>query len=276
MLPDFIIVGAMKSGTTSLYYYLKAHPQIGMSSIKETDFFIEERNYPKGLKWYESQFTGEYKIYGEASPNYTKAHYFKGVPKRMYDTVPDAKLIYIVRDPIERIISHYTHNYGAGRESEKMAKIFQNKKRLDHYLFSSKYYWQISQYMEYYDREQLLIIPSDKLKEQRESTLEDIFKFLEVDSVLETDLLKKEFGTTDQRTKKGEIGKLIFDNAFVNILKKSISADSKRRIKRLILPSLEKPTEIAPATRHKLEKKLKTDVEAFRSFSGQKFKEWTI
>lgn len=276
MLPDFIIIGAMKSGTTSLYYYLKAHPQIGMSAIKETDFFIDERNYSKGLEWYKSQFTGDYKIYGEASPNYTKAHYFKGVPKRMYEIVPNTKLIYIVRDPVERIISHYTHNCGAGRESENMSNTFQNRERLDHYLNSSKYFWQIKHYLNYYSREQILIIPSDKLRKQRESTLEDVFRFLGVDSILETDLYKKEFGTTDRRTSKGRTGRLIFDNAFVKFLKRGIPPNFKRKLKQLLLPSLEKPTEITPVLRYKLEEALRSDAEAFRSIAGQEFKEWTV
>ena len=69
MLPDFIIIGTMKGGTTSLHHYLSQHPEIFMSKQKELNFFIEERNRRRGLKWYESQFNGTERIRGEASPN---------------------------------------------------------------------------------------------------------------------------------------------------------------------------------------------------------------
>jgi len=108
-LPNLIIIGAMKCATTSLHYYLNLHPQISMSEEKELDFFIHKNNWHKGIEWYKTNFTGNASVYGESSPNYTKYPFFNGVPERMHAVVPDAKLIYVVRDPIERIISHYIH-----------------------------------------------------------------------------------------------------------------------------------------------------------------------
>src|SRR3712207_3099155 len=106
----------MKCATTSLHYYLNLHPQISMSEKKELDFFVREKHWDKGVEWYKSNFhgNGETKIYGEASPNYTLHPIFSGVPERMYSVVPEAKLIYVVRDPIDRMISHYIHEYTKG------------------------------------------------------------------------------------------------------------------------------------------------------------------
>ena len=95
LLPNLMILGAMKSGTTSLHDYLNQHPDINMSSFKETDFFIEERNWNKGINWYSSYFDSSYKINGESSQNYTKKHSFKGVSDKISQHIKNCKFIYI-------------------------------------------------------------------------------------------------------------------------------------------------------------------------------------
>src|ERR687894_2292944 len=70
-LPNLIVIGAQKCGTSVLHYYLSLHPEVSMSRPKELNFFIEERNWPRGLDWYKSQFDGDARVRGEASPNYT-------------------------------------------------------------------------------------------------------------------------------------------------------------------------------------------------------------
>src|SRR5687768_6479955 len=179
MLPTFIIIGAMKSGTTSLHHYLDLHPEIIMSKMKETNFFLED-NYRKGLKWYEGQFIGQAKVYGETSPNYSKYPTLAGIPQRMYSVVLEAKLIYILRDPIDRIISHYMHKCRTDSEKRSIAEVLSN---LDdnHYVAASQYYRQLEQYLNYYPRERILILTAEELKTQPQATLKTIFKFLDVD-----------------------------------------------------------------------------------------------
>ena len=82
MLPNFLVIGAAKAGTTSLYHYLRAHPQIYMSERKELNFFIEKDGWEKGQEWYEKQFerAGDAVAIGEASPNHSKYPLFPGVP----------------------------------------------------------------------------------------------------------------------------------------------------------------------------------------------------
>lgn len=102
MLPNLVVIGGMKCGTSSLHYYLSLHPQISMSEPKELSFFAE--NWPRGRDWYEAHFPEDLPIRGESSPNYMKHPAFPGVPERMVSLVPDAKLVYLVRDPIARIV----------------------------------------------------------------------------------------------------------------------------------------------------------------------------
>ena len=93
-----------------------------MSKPKELNFFIEERNWPRGVDWYKAHFDAEARVRGEASPNYTAFPQHEGVPERMASVVPDAKLIYMVRDPLERIAAHWVHNYAKRREKGTLAE----------------------------------------------------------------------------------------------------------------------------------------------------------
>src|SRR5690606_18287453 len=95
-LPNLIVIGAQKCGTSGLHYHLSLHPQVSMSKPKELNFFIAERNWPRGEAWYRRQFDPRAKVRGESSPNYTAYPQHTGVPERMHSLVPDAKLIYIV------------------------------------------------------------------------------------------------------------------------------------------------------------------------------------
>src|SRR5688500_5445420 len=111
LLPNLITIGAQKCGTSGLHYYLGLHPEVSMSTPKELNYFIAERNWGRGPEWYGRHFDPNARCRGESSPNYTAFPQHMGVPERMASVVPDAKLIYIVRDPLARIAAHYVHNF---------------------------------------------------------------------------------------------------------------------------------------------------------------------
>src|SRR5258708_4333366 len=115
-LPTFFIIGAGKAGTSSLHHYLDQHPEIQMSSNKEPHFFAgPENGFPyamgrvSGLKEYERLFDPAFSVRGESSPGYTSYPRRQGVPERIRELVPDAKFIYLARDPIARTVSHHLH-----------------------------------------------------------------------------------------------------------------------------------------------------------------------
>ncbi|HET9119805.1 MAG TPA: hypothetical protein VFN72_04675, partial [Solirubrobacterales bacterium] len=91
-LPNLIIIGGLKCGTTSIHHYLGLHPEINMSKPKELNFFVEELNWDLGLDWYEGRFDSRFPVRGESSPHYTNMPYFEGVPERIHRHVPEAKL----------------------------------------------------------------------------------------------------------------------------------------------------------------------------------------
>ena len=118
-LPNLIIIGGLKCGTTSIHHYLGLHPEIQMSKPKELNFFVEELNWDLGLDWYASRFDDRFKVRGESSPHYTNLPRFEGVAERIHEHCPDARLLYMVRDPIKRILSHWVHATGAGYETRE-------------------------------------------------------------------------------------------------------------------------------------------------------------
>ncbi len=277
MLPDFLVIGGMKCGTTSLDYYLKAHPEIAMPS-KEVDFF--SRNYHLGLGWYESLFkkkNEETKTYGEISVSYAKYPYHDGVPKRIYSVLPDVKLIYVVRDPIDRIISHYMHMVYADAEERALERVFEEEGIENLYVYYSLYYLQIEKYLEYFDEDQFLILCSDDLWELNERiiTLNKIFKFLNVDVGIES---SKFYEAKQQRTKKGKKNILARFMATMPFYKKivDISPRSIRDFYIKVFTQKLDPPIVRDRLKNQLIDVLKPDTEKLREFSGYMFESWCL
>ena len=178
-LPNLIVIGSQKCGTSGLHYYLGLHPEISMSTPKELDFFIAERNHPLGLDWYRAQFDPQAKVRGESSPNYTAYPQHVGVPERMHSIVPEARLLYMVRDPIDRIAAHWVHNFAKRREKGDLSETLLH--RNTSYLTRSHYYTQLQQFLRLYPREQVLLLEQEELRNRRLETLRRVFEFVGVD-----------------------------------------------------------------------------------------------
>jgi hypothetical protein len=181
-LPTFVVIGAMKAGTVSLRHYLDDHPDVFLGrggKFGEPNFFIAEYNWPRGRGWYESLFdgAGQAAAIGECSPSYTMAPAFRGVPERMAQVVPAARLIYVVRDPIARMQSMYMHQVSAGRERRRAEAALLD----DRYLGPSRYGFQLAAFLDYFDRSQVLVIASEVLRDRPREALSAVFGHLAVD-----------------------------------------------------------------------------------------------
>jgi hypothetical protein len=198
-LPNFLIIGAMKAGTTSLYRYLRPHPQIFMPEVKELNFFAEEGTWRRGLDWYAKRFikaAPHETALGEASPIYTQYPHHRGIPERIALHIPDAHLIYVVRDPIERIRSHYQHRVTTGAEKDPVeVAVLKNPIYLD----CSRYAFQIEQYLPYVPRDRLLVITSEALRSDRLETVRRVYTFLDVATEFVPPTLDREFYRTQSR-----------------------------------------------------------------------------
>ena len=178
-LPNMIIIGGLKCGTTSIHHYLGLHPEIHMSKPKELNFFAAEQNWDLGFDWYENRFDSTFKVNGESSPHYTNRPRFNGVAERIHKHVPDAKLIYMVRDPIKRILSHWVHATGAGYETREFVETLSLPDTA--YIQRSMYWMQLQPYLEYFGKDQIEIITQEDLGKKRDETMRQAFGFLGVD-----------------------------------------------------------------------------------------------
>lgn len=219
-LPDFLIIGAQKGGTTSLYLYLNEHPNIGGAVIKEVNFF--DKNYHLGLPWYRKQFPVPLqKLYtrnirkqnyliGEASPSYLQ---YPHTPGRIAQLLPDVKLIALLRNPVERAYSQYRHNVARDFEQLSFAdaidaeeertraekeKVLGNKNYNNtafyrySYLARGVYVDQLKHWLDFFPREQLLLLKSEDLYAEPAATFQQTLAFLQV-PVLIPASLQKEF-----------------------------------------------------------------------------------
>src|SRR3954452_15458303 len=175
-LPNLVVIGAQKCGTSGLHYYLSLHPEVSMSRPQELNFFIEERNWPRGVDCSRRHFDPRARVRGESSPNYTAYPQHEGVPKRMHELLPDARLIYLVRDPLERIAAHWVPNYSKRRERGDLRETLTHPQTS--YIERSRYAMQLERFLELYDRDRVLVIEQDDLRRDRAATLRSVFEFV--------------------------------------------------------------------------------------------------
>jgi hypothetical protein len=178
-LPNLIVIGGLKCGTTSLHHYLNLHPQIGMSRPKELNFFVVELNWELGADWYRSHFPAGAPVRGETSPHYTNRPRFEGVAARMRDTLgADARIVYMVRHPIDRLLSHYLHNVGGGYETRELAAAADPQSA---YVQRGRYAFQLEPYLEVFAADRVLVVSREELGRDRDATVRRVFEFAGVD-----------------------------------------------------------------------------------------------
>src|SRR4051794_28360915 len=190
-LPNLIIVGGLKCGTTSIHHYLGLHPEVQMSKPKELNFFVTELNWDLGLDWYASRFDNRFKVRGESSPHYTNLPRYEGVAERIRTHCPDAKLLYMVRDPIKRILSHWMHATGAGYETRDIVEVLSDPN--NSYTNRSRYWTQLQPYLERFDRSQIEVITQEELQADRDGTMRKAFAYAGVDENFTSEQFDREW-----------------------------------------------------------------------------------
>ncbi len=181
--PNLFIIGAMKSGTTSLHNYLGAHPGIFMCEPKEPGYFVEELTLSRGSEWYLSLFAGakDETILGESSTHYTKLPVYRGVPERIARFSEDARFIYVMRDPVQRAISHYWHNVRNLRWEAERRDMLTAVKRDSQYQAFSDYATQLEPYLKLFGRERIYVMTFESLARAPCETVQAVFRWLGVD-----------------------------------------------------------------------------------------------
>lgn len=148
-----------------------------MSEKKELDFFLNSLNYPKGLDWYKRNFITDKEVRGETSPNYSK---YPGTAALVAKHLPDAKLIYIIRDPVERLFSEIRHyNLDPNIFIKKHIQSSVGHVALE----TGKYYSQIKRYLKFYPKSKIHVVSNYNLMQNRVEEMEKVFRFLGLDGI---------------------------------------------------------------------------------------------
>ena len=197
--PRGYIIGAQKAGTTTLAFLLDQHPGITLSTPKEPDFFT--RHWPNGLDWYRGRFSGDAGFLIDASTSYSMApdraaaapdraaaapadgdgfQPLAGVPERIRSLRPDARFVYILRNPVERTYSAYWHSVRAGEETRPLNQVLEDGA---YYLQPSRYHFQIARYLEHFDIEAFHFIRFDTLTADPVAAARDCLAFFGVTPV---------------------------------------------------------------------------------------------
>lgn len=274
-LPNLIVVGAQKCGTSGLHYYLSLHPEVSMSDPKELNFFIAERNYPRGLEWYSRHFDPSARCRGEASPNYTAYPQHLGVPERMAAAVPDARLIYLVRDPIARITAHWVHNYAKRREKGGLRETLLHPNTS--YVSRSRYHMQLQRFLEHFPAERILVLDNQDLRDERMPTLRRVFEFAGVDPSFEHPKFEQVRHSTSRKKRATRLGMRV---------QRASRSRVGRRVPRkawlamdVALPlskPISKPTNVAEALGDEVLEVLHEDADRLRAQTGRDFAHWTV
>lgn len=173
----FLIIGSMKSGTSTLHRNLMHHPQICATRTKECNYF--SKHFSRGFDWYSRLFDRRCAVYMDTSPSYSRRHLFPDCAANAAKEAPDAKILFIVRHPIERIVSHLHHDLM--RDRLPQSRVNEHALMNSDYVMTSSYHFQISEYYNHFPERRIMVITTDELKQDFARTMSSVCSFIGVD-----------------------------------------------------------------------------------------------
>jgi hypothetical protein len=282
-LPTFVVIGAQKAGTTALHHYLGQHPQIHVSREKELHFFLDPGILPpdprgfergawqQGLDWYRAWFQTDRPVCGEFSPNYTGGPWTAVVAQRMAAHIPQVKLIYLVRNPIERLRSSYLMALKRTRNSVTSVTEW-----LDSFSGVSQSYYgsNLRCFLEHFPREQILVLESSRMDHSRREALGEVFRFLGVDDQFWSPEFERRIFEGSRRPLVSSRGSQVRDSAAMRFLRTRLSTGLFFHVENLVLAPFripDPPLVLSPSEGAALAAKLRSEMELLRSLTGQAF-----
>ncbi|HEV2865639.1 MAG TPA: sulfotransferase [Allosphingosinicella sp.] len=274
MLPNLIVIGAQKCATSSLHQYLAAHPDIFMSQRKELNFFVAEKEWPQGLDWYRAHFPEAAKVRGESSPNYTTYPFFAGVAERMHAALPDARLIYVVRDPIERMLSQYAHAVERYNLKRPAGEVLLDPEGV--YQARSRYFLQLQEYLRFYDKSAIMVVEYEALAADRPAMLRRIFEFLGVDPDFTSPAFDQVYHSSAEKRRLNPLGSAM-RKAYHSARRLLPAAGRLARLRqsKLLSRKVERPL-LSESERARLREHLADDVAQLRAFTGLGLESWSV
>jgi len=237
--PDFIIIGAMKCATSTLHEQLATHASFFMTTPKEPNFFSDDDVYSRGYAWYESLFAGaaEGLITGESSTHYTKLPSHPKTLERLTAFCPQVKCIYIMRHPIDRLVSHYIHEWTMGVISCDIDKAI---KRFPELIEYGRYNYQIEPYLQAFGPANVLPLFAERLRGNPQRELQTVFDFL---GVMETPVWQEDLRSNVSAERLRVCGwrDAIVRNPVVTVVRRTLVPKSVRQRIRKIWTMKDRP-----------------------------------
>jgi hypothetical protein len=280
-LPNLVVIGAQKCGTTSLHYYLDQHPEISMSRTKELDFFTTHGSWSKGMEWYAAQFDAAAPIRGESSPSYTNYPIHAGVPARLHAVVPEAKLVYLVRDPIDRIVSQYIHDFTTERERRPIDEVLAAGIGTHPYVARSRYFMQLGHYLPFFPLERIFVVSQEELLHERTETLRRIFEFLETSDpgFAHARFARLKHRTSSHRRRKTRLGSAVATAVRTGTRPFDPPRWLSWKAEQLLVFPLSRRVGrpvLSDAVRRELVGELSEDADRLRELTGRAFEGWCV
>jgi hypothetical protein len=271
--PRLFLIGAQKAGTTSLAFLLNQHPDIAVSDPKEPGFFGP--HFGRGWDWYRGCFPQTLpRVLLDASTGYTMAALLDGedarVPQRIKASAPDARFIYVLRDPVERTISAYWHDKRAGRPIGSLREAVDAE---PFYADVSRYHWQISLYLEHFPRGQFLFVNFAELTADPVGIAKRCIAFAGLDPALATLNLGEPKNAAFQFNGLGRRFFSLFPDErtasqFVNTVKRATPSAVHRLVKEMLTSATDA---IAPADRAWLANLFTEENQKMEALTGFRF-----
>jgi len=220
-LPDFLIIGAMKCGTSTLQAQLTLQEGVFMTTPKEPNFFSDDDVYSRGIDWYEDLFAdaGQGELKGEASTHYTKLPTYPHTLDRMLPVLPDVRLIYVIRDPLDRAISHYIHEWTEARMGDDAIAAFREHPELVQY---GCYGMQIAPFVEAYGVDGLFLTSLEQLKSDPDREFSRIADFLGLSAGASWRNYLGPQNVSAERMRRLPMQGLLLDNSVAQFLRRSL------------------------------------------------------
>jgi hypothetical protein len=276
VLPTFFVIGAAKAGTTSLHLYLGEHPDIEMSRVKEPQIFAGA-DCAERLAEYDGLFPGEAPQRGESSAVYSQHPRWPGVPERIAEHVPDARFVYLVRDPVERAIAHWAQHVADRKEERSLEDALADWERPDSlYLCPSRYATQLGRYLECFESERILVVDQRDLLEDRVATVARVLGFLGVDSSFRSPRFAEEMNPgAEKRADTGFGERLRATPGFERARRLPLPDPVRRGLRGLVSKPVQRE-ELDPVLRERIERSLRDEVARLREHTGQAFASWSV
>lgn len=257
-LPDFVIIGAMKSATTTLQEQLVRQPGIFMCDPKEPNFFSDDAQYRKGVAWYASLFAGAPagSLLGEASTHYTKLPTHPNSIVRMHEYLPNAKLVYVMRHPVDRLISHYIHEWSMGNISGGIDEAVVRHPEMVTY---GKYALQLETVFAAYGCEAVLPVFFDRLIREPQAELERVCRFIGYQGQPKWIEELQASNVSSDRVRRFPLYELVVDSTPATWLRRKFVPQSFRGWVKARLSMRQRPV-LSPVTRANIEAEFDRDL----------------